>query len=114
MTIKKTAITTVCSLLLGALTATVPVAVDAAISPETNISSDEQGHQTNRTATDDNLRERLDNTLKPYSGISADTEKGVVTLTRNVENMQERDNIITKTRSLPGVQDVRSLLQIKN
>lgn len=116
MTIKKTAITAVCSLLLGTFIAIAPVVADAAVFPEprSHVSPDPEDRKTNRTATDDGLQEQLDNVFKPYSGISADAEKGIVTLTGNVENIQERDSIITRTRALPGVQDVRSLLKIKN
>jgi len=116
VTIKKTAITAVCGLLLGSLIAIAPVVADAAVFPEpkTHVSPDPHDRKTNRTATDDSLQEQLDNVLKPYSGISADAEKGIVTLTGNVENIQERDNIIIRTRALPGVEDVRSLLKIQN
>ena len=51
--------------------------------------------------------------LEPYSNVSADAEKGIVTLTGTVESAQERENIIQRTRAVTGVNEVRSELRIQ-
>ena len=103
--------------LLGSILVVAPVSADAFMflpDAKKGVPSMHHDRKTNRTELDQNLTDQVERMLEPYSGVSADAEKGIVTLTGIVDSPQERENIIQRTRSVPGVNEVWSELVIHN
>lgn len=115
MTLKKMFTGIIHGALLGTILVVAPIASDAAILPDAKkgVPAMEHDRKTNRTDIDQSVTDQVERMLEPYSGVSADAEKGIVTLTGTVESAQERDNIIQRTRAVPGVNEVRSELRIQ-
>lgn len=69
---------------------------------------------TKRTERDNEMIEQVEQRLEPYGNIDVDAEEGVVRLRGNVDTIQERDAIISNTRSVGGVQSVESYIRVNN
>ena len=69
---------------------------------------------TKRTERDSEMIEQVEQRLEPYGNIDVDAEQGVVRLRGTVDTMQDRDAIISNTRSVGGVQSVESYIRVNN
>lgn len=68
---------------------------------------------TNRSDRDRALTEQVQRSLEPYSGVTVDSEQGIVRLRGHVDTMQERDAIIQRARSVGGVNSVEADINVR-
>lgn len=68
---------------------------------------------TNRTMSDSDLEQKVKEVLEPYRHVGVSAEKGIVTLTGKVASVEEEAVIISRVRSVQGVESVKANLEVK-
>lgn len=64
--------------------------------------------------TDQELAKQVNKVLKPYPGITASTDNGLVLITGSIDDMEQCNAVINRASSLPGVRTVEYRLSIQH